>query len=518
MKNKKRLFSVILACALCVTLVCAALAEGKLLTIWNAGSKLLFETDNVSLTGHATFTYDGEVFKIFDGRYIQDGVNSYMQVVLDTPQEDGSIYTGSYTVYAEDGTVYSIESARPKLYNTNTTLAEPSILTNTTMRASLMRFGGLLLDLMEDRMGSAVTQEANDAGTQYRINLKAGETPEIANAALTLLTHLAGKEYLYIDPDMMFYSDIDDYTFVENWDQLFAAEYEKNFHEPLPVDFYNQLWDQNGKATVMQARNDMICEIIDLMVMQAEEAYEKGTTVVLADGTFKHYDSYDEYLIATGNEELRYENYGRAFRAYYEQKTGTPLSADDLRTIYMSSNADLSDRYIEMIIEMENEHLSQIRAGGYSCGMVKADGTLVGFNDLGTLQDLFMYTDMTVTRRIFYTLTDITVDTVDLTVDMDKDGRISTVTGCASFIITDKFDVKHTLTVDMNGVAFDYGASRTEAFDPEKLGVISARDYYNGVYSVNDIDDPVKENTFTPPEVIVFDGVEYKVDTGDING
>ena len=122
------------------------------------------------------------------------------------------------------------------------------------------------------------------------------------------------------------------------------------------------------------------------------------------------------------------------------------------------------------------------------------------------------------TRRIFYTLTDITVDTVDLTVDMDKDGRISTVTGCASFIITDKFDVKHTLTVDMNGVAFDYGASRTEAFDPEKLGVISARDYYNGVYSVNDIDDPVKENTFTPPEVIVFDGVEYKVDTGDING
>ena len=39
MKNKKRLFSVILACALCVTLVCAALAEGKLLTIGNANWK-----------------------------------------------------------------------------------------------------------------------------------------------------------------------------------------------------------------------------------------------------------------------------------------------------------------------------------------------------------------------------------------------------------------------------------------------------------------------------------------------
>ena len=518
MKNKKRLFSVILACALCATLACAALAEGKLLTIWNAGSKLLFETDNVSLTVHATFTYDGEVFKTFDGRYIQDGVNSYMQVVLVTPQEDGSIYTGSYTVYAENGTVYSIESTRPKLYNTNTTLAEPSILTNTTMRSSLMRFGGLLLDLMEDRLGSAVTQETNDAGTQYRIALKSGEAPEIANAALTLLMHLAGKEYLYIDPDQLFYTPIKDYTFVENWDQLFAAEYERNFHEPLPEDFYNQLWDQSGKATAMQARNDMICEIIDLLVQQAEDAYEEGTTLVMADGTFKHYETYDEYLIATGQEELRYENYGRAFRAYYEQKTGTPLSVDELNAIYMSSNAALSDRYIEMVNEMEKEHLSQIRAGGYSCGLVKADGTLVGFNQISKLQELFMYSGMTTTRRIFYTLTDITVDTADLTVDMDKDGRISAVTGCASFIITDKFDVKHTLTVDMSGVAFDYGTSRTEPFDAEKLGVISARDYYNGVYSVNDIDDPMEETTFTPPEVIVFDGVEYKVNTGEING
>jgi len=185
----------------------------------------------------------------------------------------------------------------------------------------------------------------------------------------------------------------------------------------------------------------------------------------------------------------------------------------------MSSNAALSDRYIEMVNEMEKEHLAQIRAGGYSCGLVKADGTLVGFHQLSKLQELFMYNVMTTTRRIFYTLTDITVDTADLTVEMDKDGRISAVTGCASFIVTDKFDVKHTLTVDMNGVAFDYGTSHTEPFDAEKLGVTSVRDYYNGVYSVNDINDPMEnEDVYTPPEVIVFDGVEYKVDTGDING
>lgn len=510
MKSKKRSLSILLACALCITLACAALAEGKLLTVWNAGTKLLFDTDNVTLIGHATFEYDGELFKVFDGRYVQQDVNSYMQVMLDTPQ-DGGMFSSGYTVFGEGGTAYSINSQQPKVYNTDSTIVAPSILTNTVMRSSMLRFGGLLLDLLEDRMQGAVTESATEKGTQYRVALTENQAPEALNAALTLMAQLAAREYLYIDVDQKFETGVFDVAYIDDWESLFALEYEKNFHEQLPADFYDQMWAENSKATMLSARYNMINDLLDMRITEADEAYDHGVALILADGTIKHYETQDAYIIDKGFEDVRYESYRSAFRAYYEKQTGKPLTDMEMDAIFSSSNEELIDRYIEMATDMENEYYAMTREGGYSSAIVKKNGTLVGYHDIQLMDLVSSVNSMTVTRRVLSTMTDLAVKNADVTIDLDAQGRIESVTGKVEFDVNDKFGEKHTLTVDFAGVAYDYGTSEAEKFDADAYGVVHAYEYYH-THSVNDVDD--YEDEWVEPELpdtVVFDGVEYPI-------
>ncbi len=514
MKNKKRMCLILISCALVFTLAFAALAEGKLLAIWNAGSKLLFETDNVSLTGHATFTYDGEVFKVFDGRYRQDDASSYMQVMLDTPDENGGFTTSGYTVVGNNGVSYSIETQQPQYYVTSSTSSAPSILTNTVMRASIMRFGGLLLDLMEERMADAITQTETDTGTEYRITLAPGQTPEIAGAAMTMLLQLYAREYLYMysfDSSDIENSAPVDYTFTDNYDVLFAAEYEKAFGEPLPEDFYSAFYDENGNETVYLNRYYTVCQTIDTIINQAAEAYAEGVAVIENDGSITHYDTYDQYLIAQGDEQLYFEDYTASLLYWYEKQAGTALTKDELRAIRGSTNPELYEAYSELVYSMYDHYRAAARQGGYSGVMVYPDGTFKGYNDVRILEKQQQLNDMTITRRILYTLRDMQVDTADITVKMDKEGRIEDVTGLLSFATTDSLGETHNLSIDFTGTAYDYGKSEVEPFDPESYGVVSNREFFSGNYSVNDVNVPEPAVTPEPITHVTFLGTEYEV-------
>lgn len=519
MKNKKRLFSLILALTLCVTIAFAALAEGKLLAIWNAGSALLFETDNVSLTGHATFTYDGELFKTFDGRYRQDGSASYMQVMLDTPMEDGSVYTGGYTVVADGGVSYAIETQRPQYYLTSSCSLSPSILTNTAVRSSLMRFGGLLLDLMEDRMADAVTATQHDNGTDYRIALASGQAPEIAGAAVTALMHLYAKEYLFMDHyETSYLNEPVDYVYNDNYDTLLAAEYEKAFNEPMPEDFYSLLFDANGNPTPLCDRYDQISAAVDEITQKAEQAYTEGVTVINGDGSFTHYDTYDQYLIASGNEIIGYEDYYATMRTWYEKKTGDSLTKEEIDAIHASYNVDLLRVYNGMHDQMEADYLAEARANGYSALMLYPDGAYKGYTNARYLEQMQALSYMTVTRRILYTLGDVQIDTADITVKTDKEGRIEKVEGVVSFLSTDVLGETHTLDITFTGEAFDYGTSTVEPFDPKAYGVVSSQEFFGGNYSVNDVDViPAPLVTPEPLTHVTLFGIEYEVcPEGDI--
>ena len=56
-----------------------ALAETPMRLMYDSLSGLFFDTSNVTLSGHAEFSLDGERFKTADARYVQDGNHSLWQ-------------------------------------------------------------------------------------------------------------------------------------------------------------------------------------------------------------------------------------------------------------------------------------------------------------------------------------------------------------------------------------------------------------------------------------------------------
>ena len=86
----KKWIALLLSALLAFTVLVTALAENQLRFFYDATTRLLFETSNVTLTGHAEFSLDGKRFKTADLNYIQDYTNSYYKLKLLTPRRDGS--------------------------------------------------------------------------------------------------------------------------------------------------------------------------------------------------------------------------------------------------------------------------------------------------------------------------------------------------------------------------------------------------------------------------------------------
>ncbi|MBR5231691.1 MAG: hypothetical protein IKW00_05525 [Clostridia bacterium] len=512
MKNTKKLFCTLTAVVLLLSMVCTGLGEGRLVKIWNAAVSLLTDTENVSLTGHATFTYDGEVFKIFDGRYKQDGYKSYMQVMLDTPKADGTTYTGGYTVIGEGGSAYSMETVTPRIYHEQSAAYENTILTNHALRA-LLPFGTMIAELAEERFVPFVTEKAVGEGVQYHLKANGNDLPGAFSDALSMVMELCGREYLYLDSGLDFTMEATTGAYYEDYEGLLNHMYEKSFGEPMPENIYELLYDEKGNSTDMMRRYDLVSDLCTLLYNETEDAYYgKCVAVIMADGSVQLFDTNDDYLIAMGREYVNFEDdVEKPFRTWYEKTTGQPLSHEEFIALQQSNNEELNEVYFDKLTAMEEEYLIKLREDGYSCGLVRKDGTLVGMKSTAELSRLSYLTNCTVTERIFRTTEEMKIDGVDAAVELDKDGRIASVAGKIEFVLTDVFGEKHSLSVDFSGMASDYGATVLKAFDPQEYGVVSASEYYSGDYSINDADDWQSAPEIELPEKITFFGKEYTV-------
>ncbi len=360
MKKSKRIALLAVSLALCLCLAASALAEGMLSTLFNAGCKLLFNTDNATLNAHATFSYDGKLFKTFDGKYIQDGVNSYMNVSLQTPKSDGTVYKG---------VAYSMETARPKMYTTTSSSLSSSILSSTVLRQSLTNFGSALLNLMEGSMSRYITAEPSDGGTQYQIQLASGDSPVIANATLTLFSQLAAQRFFGVDYDQISAGSepvadglIWEY---EDWEGLFALTYRQQYGEELPRDFYEALWNsENPNSAAYYERYVVINGLVDDVCTQLCNQYKSGIAVIHADGTHDYWATEDEYLVDTGNQTVLFEDSTASFMQYYQQKTGETLTQADMDAIYASNNPELYRAYQQMFNDMNLAYLAKVEADG----------------------------------------------------------------------------------------------------------------------------------------------------------
>ena len=186
--NRSKVFILIAALCLCAALTAFALSDGALTELWESGCDFLFRTDNVTVTGKAAFSLDGERFKTAELNYVQDGYSSYYGLKLLTPKADGSEEeTGWIIISDEDGICSVIEAYTPGVYRWATTAPQNTLLRRTVRLDALTELGGLLVGQVESLLpeGTVTATEA-DGGKTIHIALAEGQTPDAALSALNL--------------------------------------------------------------------------------------------------------------------------------------------------------------------------------------------------------------------------------------------------------------------------------------------------------------------------------------------
>lgn len=217
---KKRI-AFLLSVVLSLLLAASALADRDLLLFYDAAMELLFETDNVTLSGEAEFALDGERFKTANLTHIQDYKNSHLRLDLKTPRRDGSgrpDRESGYTVIANAENIYVMDVIDPGVYRTGSAFPQTSVLrrsVQTGLMADLLR---LLADQAGVLLGEdAFTVQSGDAGGRVlRITLDK-EVPELVNTALNLFWEFIAKRYFDTDYDRVserFMATLDGYMTV----------------------------------------------------------------------------------------------------------------------------------------------------------------------------------------------------------------------------------------------------------------------------------------------------------------
>ena len=522
MKKSRRFIASVLALALCLAVAVSALAEGKLKTLYQAGTKLLFDTDNVTLGAHAEFSYNDMLFKTMDAAYIQDGFNSLMDIKLKTPWPDGSVRDSGFTVVANGELAYSIEPVNnPYTYSVSGYQPSDSVLSDTLLRRTLTGLGGAVVTAAEGAFADKLEVSGQADGSRtYRVRLAAGDAPELLNQTGTLLAQLAAERYYYVNYDWLYPSeDIlpanEEQGNVninyEDYDATFAVYYQKIVGEKMPENFYEVLW--GGENGVDQEAYEKYTQVSDALyaelVQPLQENYHSGAAMIHANGSVDYYETYDEYMVANHLQYVTYLNGAHTcFLNFYKEKTGAELTEDELNAIFASNNAELYSAYEAMWDEMNQKYQDILDADGKASLLeVRPDGSYRMIYDYNKyMESQYMSYGSTVTNQIVTGMEQLALGDTDVTFTLDNQDRLTAVAGSVTILVTDQQGQTGNLDIAFDFTASAYGDSHVGNFDPADYGVMSWDDFAKSGISLypNTEDKPF-------PETITFDGVPYQV-------
>ncbi|MBR6955200.1 MAG: hypothetical protein IKH77_09250 [Clostridia bacterium] len=204
--RRHRFLAALAAMLLTLSLTASALA-GSLTDAWDSGLSLLLDTDNVTITGTASFTIDGRLFKIARVRYVQADYDSDYELRLYTLRDGDDVgeqywqETGWHVIANRDendiGYIWAKEFYEPERWRTGTDDLHNTPVRRTTRLESLLRMANLLLGEMEKTLpAEALTVTEDENGKSLHINLWAEDVPDIANSALTLAIPYAAARFL----------------------------------------------------------------------------------------------------------------------------------------------------------------------------------------------------------------------------------------------------------------------------------------------------------------------------------
>lgn len=435
MKKSYRLPLILFSICLVMILAFSALAEGALATLYNASTALLFDTSNVTLTAHAEFTYDAQHFKTFDGKYVQDDVNSLLQVTMTTPTRNGDSYQSGYTVIANGEKVYERHmDSRDERFSPLHGKASSSVLSDEAMRDLAMGLGATLINLLEAPVNAAITTEKTESGTAYSLRYKAGDAPEALSSAISqvskeVLGHYFFTPYLFKVPTVVF----------ENRDALARTLYQETYHMPFPTE--SDRYDKSGNLTASGLRYKNINEEINALKNEIAATTQYSAVVVHADKSQTGYNTFNDYLLSQGQQMIQYEDYSLTLDLYSQQHPTSADPASDMRAHY--KNILTKNNCAGMLVESDGDYI-------------------LCYND-DTLCRLAPYS-RTIAERIRIQLEEIALGETDATLTLDNEGRIASLTGRCTLLLTDFVGREHTLTITFDCAAEDYGQSVVEEF------------------------------------------------------
>lgn len=517
MTKKRKFWAVLTALVLCAAIP-LALADGNVHTLYQAGTQLLFDTENASLALQADFSYNGVHFKHAELTYQQQDYHSLLDLKLKTPKRDGTILESGYTVFGEEYQAYSIEPVtNPYAYSVTAVTPSRSLLSNTLMRRTLLRLGGAVANAAESALGSFITVDSTAEGARYHIALAEGQTPELVNAAGTLVAQLAADRYFYTDYHTRSAEEEDmepideDYVDIRytDYDAIFSLYYERLFGEKMPEDFYQQLWgaDEAAAKKVEERYHQVLDALYEQLTAPIMEQYTNGVVDILPDGTLQYYDTVDEYYVAKGEQMVIYDDSSIAFRQYYEKRTGKPLSQQEMNAIYSTNNEELYSAFTDLYTQMEEQYLDAVKQDGKASAIhVAADGSTQMIYDLKEFWRIDTYDGYTVARRILYNMDQLELGDTDCTVTLDAQGRLTAASGKACILVIDGAGRRNRLEITFDLAVTDYGTTQVKAFDPAEYGLISMQEYWENPQPL------VTEAPVQPaPETVELDGVRYQV-------
>lgn len=280
---------IFLSTMLLISSVVADETVSPLLSFFQAERGLLFDNDNVTMTGHATFSVDGTLFKTANLAHVQSGTTYMRDWRLTTPNErEGGVKETGYTVVVKDNQmIYAFESYG---HRENVYIAEPSkqhngILRHTVMGDTLCEMTELVLEQC-GKLGDSGITSGEDGSKTITITLGEDDIPPIVQTLLNSVLQYGIDRYMGYSYASGPASDAGHYTYYGTISQGLAYCMKSVQLRELQLD---AKLDQDNRI------QDVICSFMlgytekngqyngEIKVDIEQHAYDYGTSIVEED-------------------------------------------------------------------------------------------------------------------------------------------------------------------------------------------------------------------------------------------
>ena len=166
---------------------------------------VLFNTHNVTLTGEASFSVDGNWFKTARAVYRQDGENSYWDYRLTAPAADGNERANGYTIVANGSYYYVMESdPHPGTYRSGSDTPQDTVLRKSVQTQTMVTVLRNLANQAYTLLGADAISTSADAEKTETLHIQVKENvPDHVNLALSMFWQYAARRFFEMDTEQI---------------------------------------------------------------------------------------------------------------------------------------------------------------------------------------------------------------------------------------------------------------------------------------------------------------------------